>query len=88
MVCPIEVRVGDREVIGDAAQKDLGQAQLKIRCIGGSHTQKRQSDQKPFRPADCAVSHGVPPMIFPIITAIGDVVPLDHQLPETWRLIA
>lgn len=52
MVCPIEVRVGDREVIGDAAQKDLGQAQLKIRCIGGSHTQKRQSDQKPFRPAD------------------------------------
>ena len=88
MVCRIEVRVDDREVISDAAEKDLRQVQLQIRCIGGGHTQKRQSDQEPFRPADCAVPHGVPPMIFPIITAIGDVVPLDHQLPETWRLIA
>ena len=88
MVCRIEVRVDDREIIGDADEKDLGQVQLQIRRIGGVHTQKRQSDQKPFRPADCAVSHGVPPVISPIITAIGDVVPFDNQLPETWRLIS
>ena len=90
MVCRIEVRADDREIIGDADEKDLGQVQLQIqiRRIGGVHTQKRQSDQKPFRPADCAVSHGVPPDIFPIITAIGDVVPVDNQLPETGRLFA
>lgn len=88
MVCRVEVRVDDHEVIGDAAEKDLGQVQFQSGRIGGGHTQKRQSDQKLFRPADCAVPHGVPPMFFPIITAIGDVVPFDHQLPETWRLIA
>jgi hypothetical protein len=32
--------------------------------------------------------HGVPPIVFPIITAIGDVVPVDNQLPETGRLFA
>ena len=56
MVCRIEVRVDDREVISDAAEKDLRQVNFRA-MRGGERTQKRQVSE-PFRPADCAVPHG------------------------------